>query len=635
LGRDGNKRGDKLYDETQQVRIRAKNPMIERKPSDREDSATSAAEPKPASIYEQIEQTDRTEEIQLAAKELAALAREPLPLAETKELVVRERPPEPPKKRKKSKRAKRGPSPPVITEVEPPKELPTKPIVYPAPVLDEDETIVAKERPQRAGDLQREHDPRFAAERHQPLSDSDEVPTYIPAKRGGEGAIAVKRSTAPRPPEEPTQKAKDPVPQRMVGGGGTHAAGAEVHRQMVDRIDRELPDVSAPALRMLRGELDPTALRILDEALAGRFDAKGVDSSVSPKRTLEHLINEKGTNALPVKDRAALLGVVAQSPQDLATTKACIAISKTRVLERLRDGERSKLLDVLRRLDVDGRATLAQLAARQVRQRSALEDRDLREIGMVERLSELSDDRALPEELRGRGITRESVVGLVLAALANPAKLSLEEGSAGVLSTIEFALADTAPAEYARLWCELVSRFCSAELAGEGRLDLGRRLASDVELSNQSTPLRFALEQLAELAHPRPKSPATDFVMPGGQGIDADVLSRALSMIWGVGYTVAAGAENAVRHLLRVSKDPQRTPPVFVSISYERGERLFVFDHLEDDTVYFRAPHGRSTKKNGAFRTDPMRAVVDADRGIESVARSEFESSAGVGLIPR
>jgi hypothetical protein len=423
--------------------------------------------------------------------------------------------------------------------------------------------------------------------------------------------------------------------KKYLGAPGTHGAGAEVHRQLVDRIDRELPDVQSASLKMLRGELAAHLLKSLDDLLAGKHEQRSTDSSISPKRSLEHLMGEKSYQSLTPKDQAKLLMPIAEDPREIATIKAGIAILKTRVLERMQEHVRSRLLELFGTFDPEARAILALLAARQLRGRSVLEDRDFKDVSLVERLNELVYGDPIPELLETHGVRRERIVKLVLAALASPSKLSFEEGSPGVISTIEFALADASPAEYTRLWSEIVSKSCAAELVGHARLELAGRVDEGVSFTNQLTPLRIALDQLPELAHPRAKKPQTDFVMPGGHGIDADVVSRALALVYGAGFTVAAGLETAARHLERVSRDPHRSPPVFVSMLYERGERLFLFDHFEEDTVYLRAPHGRSAKRAGAFRSDPKRAVVDPELGLESVALADFEEWVGVALVPR
>src|SRR5207244_780632 len=83
----------------------------------------------------------------------------------------------------------------------------------------------------------------------------------------------------------------------------------------------------------------------------------------------------------------------------------------------------------------------------------------------------------------------------------------------------------------------------------------------------------LALELLAPLAHPRSGPSKDSFVMPGGHGIDADVTARALAFLYGVGFTVAAGASAAMRTIERVGPDMQRVPPVFFSLLYDGGER--------------------------------------------------------------
>jgi hypothetical protein len=266
-----------------------------------------------------------------------------------------------------------------------------------------------------------------------------------------------------------------------------------------------------------------------------------------------------------------------------------------------------------------------------------LEDRDLHNVGLISHLYELAEGREVAVEMERSGVRRGRVLSLVLGSIAHPERLPFEEGHDGVLSLLEFALADTSPAELSRLWLGLVSGDMKVRLAGEGEIDLGPRMrgAGGVGFSNRETPLRIAFEQLAQLARPRRSAERDGFVMPGGHGVDADVISRALSFVYGLGFTVAAGAPNAIRHLSRVGEDPNRMPPVFVSLVYERGERLFLFHRMGTDAVLLRAPHGRSTKRKGAERADPARIVEDPDFGVDAIARADLERLIGVALIPR
>jgi hypothetical protein len=406
---------------------------------------------------------------------------------------------------------------------------------------------------------------------------------------------------------------------------------------MIENVDGALPEVRAPALKIVRGELKKHELWSLDRALGGELDARGTDGSLSPKRTLERLVNDREYNELVPLHRASLLRAIAKDPGDVTTVKAAIALVKTSVLRQLRPDATTQLLEVFEHLGADARAHLAQMAARRLRKKSVLEDRDAEDGGLVEHLHALVRRGAFAERVEASGARRRKVANLVVGAIASPHRLSFEEGSDGVLSMIEFGLADTNPAELARLWRGLVSPSMRVGLAGGAELDLALALdrGAEIAFAGQVTPLRLGLSALAELARPSAKQRRPTFTMPGGHGIDADVVSRALEKIFGVGFTVAAGTSNARRHLDRVSKDPKRAPPVFVSLLYTRGERLFVFDHRDDEYVYVRAPHGRSTKQPGANRSDPRREVVDPDRGIDRIPLRSFDRHVGVGLVPR
>lgn len=563
-----------------QVRVRAKNPLIERKVSRPLDDDNTRGEmpldqrptQRPrvesvavASIYDDIEHTERTELV-VRAEEPAASE------AET------ERP---------------------MPSLDDPDED--------APFIDEDETVIAADGTVPKAPWTQEHTNDFRAVRK--------------PKRGA------------TPPAN-----AGAVPRGRVAAMGTKGVGAAVRRQMIENADDALPDVRAPALKIVRGELKKHELWALDRALSGELDNRGSEGSLSPKRTLERLVNDREYNELVPAHRASMLRAIAKDPGDVTTVKASIALAKTAVLRHIRPDATTKLLEVFEHLGAEARVHLAQIAARRLRKRSVVEDRDIEDTGLIEHLHALVRRGEFAEKIEASGARRRKVANLVVGAIASPHRLSFEEGSDGVLSAIEFALADTNPAELLRLWRGVVSHAMCVTLPGGGELDLSAKMDRTTErvtFAGQLTPLRLGLMSLADLARPSAKQRRPTFTMPGGHGIDADVVSRALERIYGVGFTVAAGANNALRHLERVSADAQRLPPVFVSLLYTRGERLFVFDHMDAEFVYVRAPHGRSTKRAGAFRMDPRREVVDPDRGLDRIAKKSFGRHVGVGLIPR
>ncbi len=442
------------------------------------------------------------------------------------------------------------------------------------------------------------------------------------------------RSAKVQAEEAPPSKLKGATPRNRLAIEGTKAAGNAVRRQMIQQMGDSLGTVSNPALRLVRGELSPPELRALERILSGEFDNRALDGSISPKRSLEHLINERNFSVLNVPDRAALLSAIASAPDDITTIKSSIAILKTGLLKRLSASERQQLLRLFARLGSETRARLAQLAARTLRGKSALEDRDFEDASLIKHIDALTSKGGFAPALERTGVRRDKLQNLILGAMASPERLSFEEGNHGVLGMLEFGLAMHTPAEFARLWWALTTGEMVAQLPGNVAIDLGRIVRSGREFTTHSHPLRVGLAQLPAIAHKRARA-NVDFIMPGGHGVDADILSSALSLLYGVGFTVAAGASTALRHLERLGSNHSGVPPVFVTMLYRRGERLFIFDHIEDDTLFVRAPHGRSTKRPGAYRIDPKRAVVSAEQAIDSIPLDEFTANVGVSLIPR
>lgn len=427
------------------------------------------------------------------------------------------------------------------------------------------------------------------------------------------------------------------IPRNMLGKWGTKAVGAVARKAVVEKKAKDLAHISHPALRQLRAELSPLVIATLEKILSGDLENRALEASLSPKRSLEHLINELVFNELLPAERARILEAIAGSPEDITTIKAAIALLKSGVARRFRPSERAKLFETFGAFDPECRALLARLSARPLRSRSALEDRDFEDSGLVTHLHTLACGLAVAPAIARAGFRAEQIVSLVLSSVANPERLPFEEGADGVLSIIEYGLADCSPAELARLWIELVTGEMTARLAGEGELQLGEKLRANPQLrfSARETPIRLGLELLTALANPRRGGDRAAFVMPGGHGVDADVISRALALLYSVGFTVAAGAPTSGRHLDRTTSDAQRVPPVFLTLLYDRGERVFLFDHLDQEHVYIRAPHGRSSKRKGAQRTDPSRVVEDADAGLDKITRAELVANVGVALIPR
>ncbi len=554
-----------------QVRVRRKNPLIERKITDLPGKAGTKAEigtllPEPVepSMYDEDEGSETTQEFEIEDRNALL---EGLRSA---------------RKRVRSSGKK------------PPRVRAASPKMY----ADEDATVVASEAPSM------------------PKKIVQPPPRVISGDAGASSGA---------------------IPRNMLGKWGTKAVGAAARKASVERKAKDLMPISHPALKQVRGELPGPVMATLIRILSGEMENRSIEASLSPKRALEHLINEVVFNELTLPERARVLVAIAGAPEDITTIKAAIALLKSGVARRFRPSERAKLFEAFIAFDPECRALLARLSARPLRNRSALEDRDYEDTGLVTHLHTLACGLQVAPAIARAGFRAEQIVTLVMSSCANPERLPFEEGADGVLSIIEFGLADCSPAELARLWIELVTGEMTARLAGEGELELGVKLRANPQLkfSARETPIRLGLEMLTALANPRRGGDRAAFVMPGGHGVDADVISRSLALLYSVGFTVAAGAPTSARHLDRTTSDTQRVPPVFVTLLYDRGERVFVFDHLDEEHVYLRAPHGRSSKRKGGQRADPVRVVEDPELGLDKITRAEMTSAVGVALIPR
>jgi hypothetical protein len=446
----------------------------------------------------------------------------------------------------------------------------------------------------------------------------------------------------PPPEEQPTERpnARRGVPTARPRANmemlGTAGAGAMATRlRLQQRAEEALVRVKHPALKPYRGLLNEAELSALERTLSGELDAADQRGpQTSPKRSLERLINGERFAQLSVDLQAALLRAAAADPREIETTRAASRIAECGALTSLPAPDRPLLLEVLRSVRPRTANLLADLAERTLRRTTALADRDCGDQSLVSHLAALADARALASPLESAGFRKDETIHALIATLAHPEQLALEEAADGVLAMMEFALADAAPAEAARLWRALVLGDLIANLPSGQALRFGAALKARPATKNES-PLRQGLELLAGIAHPRGAQSRAAFVMPGGHGIDADVTARALGHLFGVTFSVAAGASAVSRQIDRILGDGERVPPAFLSILYDGGERLFLFHDIKDGRVQFRAPHGASSKPRGARRSNPDRLVDDPDRGLESISTDELMAQVGVALIPR
>ena len=445
-----------------------------------------------------------------------------------------------------------------------------------------------------------------------------------------------KRSSSRREPKQKLEPQTIPAarPGRPMQIPGTEAAAALAARAKVERLAERLPNVRIPALRTVAPLVSAKDLARLEAALLGELDGRGGSSVGSVRGPSNRLLESELYQALVLEDRALLLGALAPAAEKTETWKLAAAL-----LEAISKGAsaatRRRSLEIYAALEARHRPTFVEVAERRLHRKPVLEDRDLEGGALLDHLHTLATLPKLPTEIEERGLRVRDVLTLVLATLAKPARIALEESADGVLAALEFGLAETSPGEYTRLWRHLLTGSMSVALAGERTIQLGKQLErTDVAFTGTNTPLRVGLEVLAGLIRPRRGPVRAAYLMPGGQGVDADVVSHALSLLYGVPYAVAAGPAAISRVLGSVGREPERVPPVFVSVLYEGGERLFVFERAGSSRLFVRSPHGASNKTKGSDRKRPAREVEEPDRGLESMPIEFLEKHVGVIIAP-
>lgn len=361
------------------------------------------------------------------------------------------------------------------------------------------------------------------------------------------------------------------------------------------------------AIADVAAALEAPARAVLDRIFSGQAEGPEGDGRASPKRSLEALTAEASFQRLGLDARVALLRGVIAHPEDATTAKSALALVKTRALELVAPGEANALLETWSRLAPESMVLLARIAARNARDRGAVEDRDRNGTGLLTHLSQLvaAESRALDG----------AWVRPVLATLAHPGKLPIGRGLVGALRTIEFLLAQQQPAELARLAVDAASPARLLRFAGGLRavLEAAEDTAEDWlfdALTALSGPLDIDLKDV------RPRLRA------------GDVLQIA-EQVFGHSYE-----ETDADRLL--GERPPASGPTLVSVyTQATGERVFALDSATSEHVYLRSPHGRSEKQKGARRNHPTRTVVDAERHVDAMDRNSFERDFCWGIRPR
>ena len=596
-------------DETLQVRVRSKNPLIERRPSHRQDTDTRASDGPPSRRPD---------------------AQDTLP------------PPDPHTPTGSAGRhdhsGRNIDSHPNINDRE----------------IDEDETVVAVQRPNVEAAIQ------SAIRGEEAVTKPMLLHRALGTARG-----APRRDTTSPDNRAPNNRASD------------SRAPATPHSDDTD--DRSADFGPSAPIDNLTGLLIEPQMRSLQLILSGGLDQPGMDGASSPKRALEHLVLDRPYADLSPREQALVLGAIATHPRDIATTKAAIAIMKTGILEVLHTEARSRFLELFLALASIPRALLARLGARRIAHDvSAATATDTEQTWIIESLRQLAEIEAPIDSPASPGIVGSDCMIQTLTHITQPETMPLEDGFGGHVLAIEFALALLDPAEYARhavlaahmrrqnrgqeseapltstqgpvpgagstptsppplRRAFLAIAAHTDELAATNKRTAARDHAADVAavlrlattiygrpyVALNGEPLSALLEQLAtstphSAAASAPRAAAPQAAASGTASLSSASGLASASSAASNANTGVGSAMNSSSGAFLQAETRARTP-IFVAIEHRRGDRLFLIDHVDATHLYLRAPHGRSSKRQGATREAPRREVVDPASGLERI----------------
>ncbi len=297
--------------------------------------------------------------------------------------------------------------------------------------------------------------------------------------------------------------------------------------------------------------------------------------------------------------------------------------------------QKRQLLDVASVAGPKGLESLAKLSGSS----KLLTDKDTNGKTLLDNLALLSNQQlnkaigaAGSDPQATNAITRQRLVDSVLAATSEPAG-SIKQGSFNtcVPTSMEFELASSNPAEYARLVAGLASEQGQVTTKGGATFELQKdyldqymkgddRLASSVLFQGAAMEHANGSDEYMEDMDQHFKAGA-DTSKKGREGLmgsEQAVLGKAL---FGREYTSVGVDKNNAQAVLTELKKYPSNPPVILAFKQDgKLNHACTLQRIENGRVYFRNPVG-------AADSDAMKAWAKRGAKVENAATGEWSMS--------
>ncbi|MDY7228555.1 hypothetical protein [Hyalangium rubrum] len=292
--------------------------------------------------------------------------------------------------------------------------------------------------------------------------------------------------------------------------------------------------------------------------------------------------------------------------------------------------QQKQALEVFDAMDLQGQRALKDLTDRQMsvstetdcRIGTALLDRDSTGKTLLDNLHQMATQK-MPDSFKDSGVTRESLMASICQEAAHPGEINQHNRGTCTVTSMQYMLNDTNPAEYARIMTGLMSE------KGEVTLASGATLSRDADsIAPDSATQRSSSERLFQAA-------MMQYARGGAEGdysnltnkddgLNASEQERTLEALFNRDFDnyTGGGADDILAKL----KDRSPTDS-YIRMHWgedKSGGHAVVVDRVENGRVYIRNPHGPGGTQGDTLE-NPPRVVEDPATGLQSMSEADFK----------
>jgi len=370
---------------------------------------------------------------------------------------------------------------------------------------------------------------------------------------------------------------------------------------------------------------------ILQKAQTGALGANA-------KRNYDSLTGLAQFKSLPVESQARILKSFATNPSATIFTGQLTDITRSANFAKLSASEKAQLLDVFDRTSVSGRASLVTLLNRNVNGKPALLDKDAKGGTMLKSLHGIATG-TLDGRFASNGVTREALLASVMQEAGQPGQINQSNRGTCTVTSMQYLLCDTNPAEYVRLMQGLLSPEGKVKMRnGDTLTRVGDSIAPDSATDRSASERVFQSAMMDYANGSENYSNVTDkstlkilgIKVSDHSGLSKGPQEKGLQALFGRNFKVYTGSWNFKDDAQDIlNKLKERSPTdTFIGMKWgkdKKGGHAVVCTRVENGRVYFRNPWGPTSDPVGTTYSDPPRRLENGATREESMSEADFK----------